>query len=437
MSLGARDAAVVWHPFTPLIGGDAPLPVVAGDGAYIVTEDGRRLLDGISSWWVNLHGHSHPHIVEAVHRQLLKLDHVIFAGFTHEPAVRLAERLLSHFSPEGGKVFYSDNGSTAVEVAIKMAVQYWYNRGEPRRTLVTLEGAYHGDTVGAMSVSARGPFTEPFNELLFEVARIPFPERGSEERSFSALEAVLKTGTCAAFLFEPLILGAGGMLMYSSEVLECYLSLCRQYDVLVVADEVMTGFGRTGRVFATQSVSQGPDIMALSKGITGGTMALGATLCRDSIWNVFRSTERKHTFFHGHSYTANPLACAAALASLDLLESRECQQAITALASRQQEAAERFSVFREFRNVRCSGTILALDVVLQSDDVGYFSSLRTRIYNHFLDRGILLRPLGNTVYVMPPYCISSDELEKIYEAIEELTHSAGVNEFSSNCGGSV
>jgi adenosylmethionine-8-amino-7-oxononanoate aminotransferase len=420
MSLSSRDLHVIWHPYTQMQLAEEPIAIVKGEGVYLTDENGKKYIDAVSSWWVNIHGHSHPYIAEKVSAQLEKLEHVIFAGFTHEAAVELAEGLLKILPANQSKIFYSDNGSTAVEVALKMALQYWHNQGKKKNKIIAFEHSYHGDTFGAMSVSARSQFTDPFSSLLFDVVHIPFPSKGKEQETISKLKAeILKNKSeIAAFIFEPLVLGAGGMLMYEAAVLDDLVKVCKDNETLIIADEVMTGFGRTGKLFACEYLKQQPDIMCLSKGITGGTMAFGATSCKEEIYNAFLSNDRARTFFHGHSYTANPVACSAAIASLELLLTEDCQNNIHRISEQHKSFAEKIARFASIKNVRSTGTILAFDFET-SDKTSYFNSIRDQLYNFFLAEGIILRPLGNTLYVMPPYCISDEDLQYIYQAIEK------------------
>ncbi|MBC7745451.1 MAG: adenosylmethionine--8-amino-7-oxononanoate transaminase [Flavobacterium sp.] len=421
MSLSKRDQQVIWHPYTQAQLNTAPIAIVRGEGIYLFDEAGNKYLDAISSWWVNLHGHAHPYMAKKIEEQLLNLEHVIFAGFTHQPAIELAERLLSILPANQSRVFYSDNGSTATEVAIKMAVQYWHNKRFVKNKVIAFEHAYHGDTFGAMSVSARGSFTDAFSDLLFDVIHIPLPLKGKEAITVQQLQKhISESGdTIAAFIFEPLVLGAGGMLMYEADVLDQLIKICSENGILTIADEVMTGFGRTGKHFACGYLSGQPDIICLSKGITGGTMAFGATTCTNEIYSAFLSDDRSKTFFHGHSYTANPVACAAALASFDLLTKKECQQNIGRIAASHIDFIARNQDHKMLKNLRSTGTILAMDIET-NEQTSYFNSVGSRLYNFFLNQGIILRPLGNTIYLMPPYCIEYDELKRVYSAIESL-----------------
>ncbi len=380
-------------------------------------------MDAVSSWWVNLHGHSHPAITRAIAEQAKQLEHVIFAGFTHEPAIRLAENLLNILPKNQSKIFFSDNGSTAVEVAIKMAIQYWHNQGIKNKTrIIALEGAYHGDTFGSMSVGERGAFTHAFAPYLFNVEFIDFPTNENEENILKDFEAKLLTKEVGVFIYEPLVQGAAGMRMYAPEILEKLISLAQQHQAVCIADEVFTGFGRTGKLFASDYVNVQPDIIAVSKGITGGFMPLGVTSCSNKVVDAFQSAETSKTFFHGHSYTANPLACAAANASFDLLMNEECQNNIQRISESHRRFVSKIKNHPSIKNIRNLGTILAVE--LQSEDgTSYFNEKRKKIYPYFLERNILLRPLGNVIYLLPPYVTVNEELSIVYSAIHEFLDS--------------
>lgn len=395
-----------------------PIPIVRAEGSVLYGADGRTYLDMISSWWVNLHGHAHPYIAERVSQQLRTLEHVIFAGFTHEPAVELAERLLSILPPNQAKVFYSDNGSTAVEVALKMAFQYWHNLGQPRRKVVALDGAYHGDTFGAMAVGGRSAFSAPFAPFLFDVDYIPAPVPGQEETVLQLAETLF-TADVAAFIAEPLVQGSGGMVMYEPDVLDKLFQLARRSGSLIIADEVMTGFGRTGRLFASDYLQEKADLMCLSKGLTGGTMALGVTTCTQTIYDAFLSDDKLKTLFHGHSFTANPLACTAALASLDLTLSEETKLNLKRIGDQHTAFSQTLAQSSVVANVRQRGTLLAFDLVTEGA-TSYFNNIRDVAYNFLLERGVLMRPLGNVLYLMPPYCTSDEQLQYAYEQVDEL-----------------
>lgn len=417
----------IWHPFTIIKGSPEPLKVLRGDGAYLELEDGRRVLDCISSWWVNMHGHSHPVIAKAIYEQAQKLEHVIFAGFTHDPAEELAELITEKLPKKLNKLFYSDNGSTAVEVAMKMAYQYWKNLGEERKTFICFDGAYHGDTLGAMSAGERSLWTEVFKELMFDVEVISYPatwigdtERAEKEDAIiEHLENLLDEhpGKYAGILMEPLIQGAGGMRMCSEEFLQKVHWVNRQFDVLLIFDEVMTGFGRTGDYFACLKSQVEPDIICLSKGISGGFMPLAATVCSDDIYEIFNSADPIKTFWHGHSYTGNPLGCAAGVASWKILVEND-----SVFKNMEQIHLKNFERLKELPNLehfRVKGTVAAMDIV-NDEQAGYFNTVAQDIKKNSLDLGYLIRPLGNVLYLMPPYCVSEKELDGIYNAILEL-----------------
>lgn len=413
------DRKHVWHPFTPLQGAAVPPLITSAKGVYLHTSDGRSIIDAVSSWWVNLHGHGDETIARAIADQARKLEHVIFAGFTHEPAIKLSTNILGMLPASFDRVFFSDNGSTAVEVALKMAIQYWHNLGIPKKKVIAIKGAYHGDTFGAMSVAERGLFTAPFHAHLFETAFIDFPAPGKEEETVKQFRQLIQSGRVAAFIFEPLVQAAGGMRMYRPEVLDLLLGEAQRADIICIADEVFTGFGRTGKNFSIDHLSRKPDIMALSKGITGGFMPLGLTVCSARIAKAFDSPSFDRTFFHGHSYTANPLACAAANASLALLRSADCQERIREIGRLHAEFAEALKGRKNVLDARTLGTILAVEIKTPQES-SYENTLRTAIYSYFLARNILLRPLGNVVYVLPPYVITPEELQVIYKAIDEF-----------------
>ena len=431
MSLVDRDRACVWHPYTQALTQPPPLPIVRAEGVYLYTEDGRRILDGISSWWVNIHGHSHPKLNEALARQARELEHVVFAGFTHRPAVELAERLLQLLPPGLTRIFYSDNGSTAVEVALKLAWQYWRNRGQARRqTFVTLHHAYHGDTVGAMSASEDSVFTRPFSPLLFSVVRAHAPycyrcplsltRATCQIDCLGDLEHHLQNGgdTIAGVLIEPMLQAAGGMIVWPSEFLAGARSLCDRYGTLLIADEVLTGFGRTGRMFACEHAGVRPDIVCLSKALTAGYLPLGATAATETIYEAFLSEDRGKTFFHGHSYTANPLACAVGLASLDLFRENAVMDRVQALQRQLRVGLE------PLRGRSCVGDVRVIGgigiVELESASAGYLDQIGPRLAAAFLERGLLLRPLGNVLYFMPPYVITDAEVAWVLEQISEV-----------------
>ena len=408
----------VWHPFTQHAVQPEATLISKAEGAWLEAADGRRILDAISSWWVVTHGHRHPHIVQAIRNQVDRLDQVIFAGFTHQPAEELARRLVAITPPELAYVFFSDSGSTAVEVALKMALGFWRNRGEKRTRILALEGAYHGDTIGGMSVGERGVFNAPYDPLLFDVERLPFPFAGREQATLDALNAACGNQQIAALIVEPLILGAGGMLIYPPWVLSEMKRICQTHGVLLIADEVMTGWGRTGTLFACEQAGVTPDIACYSKGLTGGSLPLAVTLCRADIFDAHYSADRSRTFFHSSSYTANPIACAAAVANLEVWEREPVRERLERVAASHMKGLDRFRDDRRFQNVRQIGTIAALDLVVT--DAGYMANIGPPLYQSFLARGLLIRPLGNTIYIMPPYCCGTEELDLVYDAIGEI-----------------
>ena len=440
MNLQERDKAVIWHPFTPLKSSPAPIPIVKGAGALLTDEDGNDYIDAISSWWVNIHGHAHPYIAEKIYRQALTLEQVIFAGFTHYPAVELAERLLPLLPGPFSKIFYSDNGSTSTEVAIKIALQYWWNQQEAtsyelraasggegsqpadhssRLKLLAFNNAYHGDTFGSMSVSDRSVFTRAFHDLLFDVVFIDTP---TADNLAAIKETVARHAPAtAAFIYEPLVQGAGGMKMYAPAAMNELLSFVKAQGILCIADEVMTGFYRTGQLFASAYMEQTPDIICLSKGLTGGTMALGVTAVTQPVIDAFTSDDAMKTFFHGHSFTANPLACTAGLASLDLLQAPGCAQQVAAICAQNAAFAQRLRSLpggRPVKDIRQLGTILAFEIAQGKDE--YLNHIAATVTQQALQNGVYLRPLGNTVYVMPPYCIEPGQLKKVYDTIEKI-----------------
>jgi len=413
-----KSTSPVWHPFTQhAVHGEIPA-IVRTDGAWLEAADGRRIFDAISSWWVVTHGHRHKPIMEAIRAETDRLDQVIFAGFTHPPAEELARQLIAITPPELTHVFFSDSGSTSVEVALKMALGFWLHSGEDRGHILALEGAYHGDTIGGMSVGERGVFNAPYEPLLFDVGRLPFPRHGREQETLDALDKACREWPVAALIVEPLILGAGGMLIYAPAVLAEMARICKRHGVLLIADEVMTGWGRTGTLFACEQAGIVPDIACYSKGLTGGALPLAVTLCRHAIFDAHYAEDRRKTFFHSSSYTANPIACAAALANLRVWQTEPVLERVAALAAVHAKALRRFRDDRRFENVRQLGTIAALDLVVR--DAGYLADIGPRLYRHFLARGFLVRPLGNTIYLMPPYCSTEAEIDALYDAIAEI-----------------
>ncbi len=415
----------IWHPFTQHGAAPAEISIARADGARLITASGRSIIDGISSWWVVTHGHGHPRIAEAIREQARQLEQVIFAGFTHEPAEKLAQNLLARAPPSLSHAFFSDSGSTAVEVAVKMAVGAWHNRGKPRHRVIAMEHAYHGDMFGAMSVGHRGVFNAAWDPMLFEVSFIPFPEPGAERHTLDALESLLRhdADRFAAAIFEPLVLGAGGMKMYAPEVLSQIAQICRHFGIWLILDEVMTGFGRTGSLFACEQANVSPDLMCLSKGLTGGFLPMGVTLASAEIYDAFYSTDRARTFFHSSSYTGNAIACAAAVANLEIWDSEPVMERIGAIARHHAIALKQLAGRTPVARVRQTGTIAAVE--LKADDSGYLAQLGPKLNAFYLERDVLLRSLGNVIYVLPPYCTTAAELDRVYGAIDESLSLAG------------
>jgi adenosylmethionine---8-amino-7-oxononanoate aminotransferase len=423
-----KSALQIWHPFTNRTLDPAPVLVERAQGVYLYARDGRKIIDAISSWWVNLHGHANPRIARALAEQAKKLEHVILAGFTQAAAEELAERLGKWVSGSLTHLFFSDDGSTAVEVALKLAIQYYRNSGRPEKSeIVALAQGYHGDTAGAMSVSDESPFTDPFRSMRYPVHRVHsaycyrcpvgLKRESCHIECAQRLETLLaqRRGEIAAVIVEPLLQGAGGMIVHPVEFLQRVRELCTQHDVLLIADEVLTGFGRTGKMFACDLANVVPDLMCLSKGITGGFLAMGVTLCTDRVEQAFASENRMHTFYHGHSYTGNALACAAANASLQIFEDEPVFERIATIARINGERLTQLRGMHQVGDARQVGTMGAIELVAQ--DAGYLSALRPKLYGFFLERGVLLRPLGNVVYVLPPYVIEPDQLHRVYDVI--------------------
>ncbi|MCA0429400.1 MAG: adenosylmethionine--8-amino-7-oxononanoate transaminase [Bacteroidetes bacterium] len=417
MNIVQKDNEFVWHPFTHQLNAKLPVNIIKGEGVYLIDENNTKYIDAISSWWVNIHGHCNPYISAKVSEQLNTLEHSIFSDFTHPNAVNLAERILKILPNNQNKIFYSDNGSTAVEVAIKMTLQYWHNQTIDKKLFIALENAYHGDTFGSMSVGARNVFNQAFENLLFNVAHIPLPTNENISDILEILQNWFNHHQVAGFIFEPLVQGAAGMIMYEAEHLDKIIELCKANHVITIADEVMTGFGRTGTYFASNQLTQQPDIICLSKGLTGGYMPLGVTSCTENIYNAYLSEDKTKTFFHGHSYTANPLACSAALASLDLLENNESKIQIKMIEKMHSDFVLNFNQNTKTRTIRYKGTILAIELNT-TETTHYLNAIAESINTWFLKKGIIVRPLGNILYIIPPYCIKKEELNYIYEQLK-------------------
>lgn len=408
-----RDRQVNWHPYTQMKSGTL-LPIVKGEGTYLFDADGTRYIDAISSWWVTLHGHAHPYIARKVAEQLSTLEQVIFAGFTHPPAIELSERVLALLPDNQQKVFYTDNGSTAVEVGLKMCIQYHANLGIPKTKILAFHNGYHGDTFGAMSVSGRSAWTAPYMDFMFEVLFIDTP---AKDNLFELKQVIDRhAAELACFVYEPLVQGAAGMRMHGAEELSELLEYCRAKEVLLVQDEIFVGFGRTGKLFAANHLTVAPDVMCFSKGLTGGTMPLGLTTCSQKIYDAFYSDDKSKALFHGHSFTANPIACSAALASLDLLLSDATQSNIQRICMQHKAFVQQTEVYANRLAARQCGTILAIEWKTE-EATSYFNSIQAFLNSFFLKHHILVRPLGNVLYFVPPYCISEADLNYIYDRV--------------------
>ena len=424
MNLSEKDFDLIWHPYTHQKNRPLSIPIVKGKKTLLYDDKGNSYIDAISSWWVTIHGHGHKYIAKKLHKQARKLEQVIFAGFTHEPAVNLAEKILKILPGNFSKIFYSDNGSTATEVAIKMSLQYWMNKDEGNRNkILAFHHSYHGDTFGAMSVSERGTFTLAFRDKLFEVIFIDVPDEKNIQQLQQEIEKYKNEIAC--FIYEPLLQGAGGMRMYEASRLDELLSFIKNENIICIADEVLTGFYRTGSFFAGNYMQNKADIICLSKALTGGTMAMGITACTQNIYDAFVSDDKMKTFFHGHSFTANPLACTAALASLNLLQKKKCLTRIEEIVNQQKNFLEEIRSFEEkniIKNLRHLGTICAFEINTNEQD-NYLHNIGTSFTNHCMHNGVYLRALGNTIYIMPPYCITKKELKKVYSTVERFLQS--------------
>jgi adenosylmethionine-8-amino-7-oxononanoate aminotransferase len=417
MNLTERDRQYLWHPYTQHKTAALPIAIKKGKGALLWDENDKEYVDAIASWWVNPFGHSNTFIADAIYKQLTTLEHVLFGGFTHEPAIILAEKLIEILPKNQQKIFFSDNGSTAVEVAIKVALQYFFNKGEKKTTIIAFENAFHGDTFAAMAASGISFYTQAFQGMFIDVVRIPVPVKGNEEISYSALREVIKNNTCAGFIFEPLVQGAAGMVMYEPETLDKLIQICQENNVLTIADEVMTGFGKTGKTFATDYLVEKPDMMCLSKALTGGTIPMAITTFSSLIFEAFYDDDINKALFHGHTFTANPTGCAAALASLELLQTNEMQANIIRVNKSHLDFQERIKNHPKVTVTRVLGVIFALEIKTETA-ASYYGGLRNKLYNFFIENGVILRPVGNIVYILPPYIISEEQLEKVYQVVE-------------------
>ena len=418
MTLAEKDQQYLWHAYTQHKTSDTPIAITKGKDALLWDENGNTYIDAIASWWVNPYGHSNERLARRAYEQLTSLEHVLFGGFTHQPACDLAEALLKILHKNQSKVFFSDNGSTAVEVAVKIALQYYYNRGEKRTTFIAFEEAFHGDTFAAMAVSGISLYTTAFQDQLLKVVRIPIPEKGQEEACKQRLLEVIVQEKCAGFIFEPLVLGAAGMRMYAPEVLDELIQICREHQVLTIADEVMTGFGKTGETFACDYLKQMPDMICLSKALTGGTIPLSATTTTEAIYEAFYSDDISKALFHGHTFMANPTGCAIALESLKILAEEEMQANLKRIHARHVAFAAKMDKHPKVARTRTLGVIVALD--LKVPDTGeYYGAIRNELYRFYISHGVILRPVYHTIYILPPYIITDKQLDRVYQVVEE------------------
>ncbi|WP_413999872.1 adenosylmethionine--8-amino-7-oxononanoate transaminase [Flavobacterium sp. W1B] len=418
MNLTERDSQYLWHPYTQHKTASLPIAIKKGEGALLWDDNDKEYIDAIASWWVNPFGHSNKFIADAIYKQLTTLEHVLFGGFTHEPAVVLSEKLIEILPKNQKKIFFSDNGSTAVEVAIKVALQYFFNKGETRTTIIAFENAFHGDTFAAMAASGISFYTQAFQGMFIDVVRVPVPVQGKEQESFDALKKVIKNNNCAGFIFEPLVQGAAGMVMYEPNALDELIKICQDNNVLTIADEVMTGFGKTGKTFAIDYIKQKPDMMCLSKALTGGTIPMAITTFTQEIFEAFYDDDINKALFHGHTFTANPTGCAAALASLELLHTNEMQNDIARVNQCHLNFQEKIKSHPKVETTRVLGVIFALEIKKQNDE-SYYGTMRTKLYDFFIENGIIMRPVGNIVYILPPYIITNEQLQKVYQVIEQ------------------
>ena len=417
MSLIERDSQHLWHPYTQHKTAALPIAIKKGEGALLWDENDKEYIDAIASWWVNPFGHSNKFIADAIYKQLTTLEHVLFGGFTHEPAIVLAEKLIEILPKNQQKIFFSDNGSTAVEVAIKVALQYFFNKGEKKTTIIAFENAFHGDTFAAMAASGISFYTQAFQGMFIDVIRIPVPVKGQEQESFETLKNVIQSHNCAGFIFEPLVQGAAGMVMYEPEALDELIRICRVNNVLTIADEVMTGFGKTGKTFAMDYQVEMPDMMCLSKALTGGTIPMAITTFTQDIFDAFYDEDINKALFHGHTFTANPTGCAAALASLELLQTSEMQDNLLRVNKSHLAFQKKIANHPRVLTTRVLGVIFALEIKTESSE-SYYGTLRNKLYNFFIENGVILRPVGNIVYILPPYIISEKQLDRIYQVIQ-------------------
>lgn len=416
MTLKERDKIHLWHPLKQHQTHPDSLAIVKAKGCTLTDEDGKDYIDAISSWYTCMFGHCHPYIIDKVTLQMQQLDQIMFSDFTHRPAIELSEALIS-ILPEGqNRIFFNDNGSTAVESAIKMALQYYFNKGEKRSTFIAFENGFHGDTFGAMSVSGLSVYNGPFENFLMQIHRIPVPNGNNTAAILEQLESICASESIAGFVYEPLVQGAAGMKIHDAEGLNSILNYFKSQGILTIADEVMTGFGKTGRHFASDYVKTKPDIICLSKALTAGLVPMAITACTESVYEAFLGESIAEGFMHCHTYSANPVACAAALAAIELLQSEEIQTKINRISESHKAFQNKIASQPNIKSTRSLGVILAIDLNTEANRYG---DLRDKLLSFFMENGVFLRPLGNTIYIQPPYIISEGELQKVYQTIED------------------
>jgi adenosylmethionine-8-amino-7-oxononanoate aminotransferase len=420
MSLSTRDKKHLWHPLTQHKLHPDTLAISNAKGCILTDEDGNNYIDAIASWYTCMYGHCNPYITSRVSDQMQQLDQVVFCGFTHEPAIKLSEALMGILPENQNKIFFSDNGSTAVEIGIKMALQFHFNNGEKRQTLLAFEDGFHGDTFGAMSVSSLSVYNGPFEDFFIDVKRIPTPNGQNNEAILKQLKTLTKTNQIAGFVYEPLVQGAAAMKMHDATGLNRILEFCKEHNIITIADEVMTGFGKTGKYFASDYMEVKPDIMCLSKALTAGLLPMAITSCTQNIYDAFYSDDLSKGLFHGHTYSANPLACTAALAGIELLQSEDIQKNIQRIIASHKDFDKKIKTHPKVASTRQTGVIFALDLNIEMSRYG---NLRDQLFQSFMSKGVFLRPLGNTIYIQAPYVISENELRTVYEVIEDVLNS--------------
>ena len=416
MSLKERDKKHLWHPLKQHQLHPESTAIVKAKGCILTDEDGNDYIDAISSWYTCMFGHCNDYIIEKVYRQMQQLDQVMFSDFTHEPAVKLSEELIKILPKGQNKIFFNDNGSTAVEAGIKMALQYYFNKGKKRSTFIAFENGFHGDTFGAMSVSGLSVYNGPFENFLIDVKRIPTPNGTNHKDILNQLQNFASNYDIAGFIYEPLVQGAAGMKVHDADGLNTILKFCKEHSILTIADEVMTGFGKTGKYFASDYVDTKPDIICLSKALTAGLVPMAITSCTQNIYDAFLSNDMAKGFFHCHTYSGNPIACSAAIAAIELLQSEDIQNNIKRITNSHQKFNDHIKAHPKVKSTRQIGVIFALDLNTKMERYG---SLRDKLLKFFMDRGVFLRPLGNTIYIQVPYVISEEELQNIYRVIED------------------